>query len=144
MANARRQSNDTLDALIARIEALENKYMASATKSSGTFGANAIITGWDLINPSDSAFNPTTGIYTVRSAGDYMFEGGVELTTGTALPIIIKNGSGIISGTSAGGRCQITGTLRNLIVGDQIALISGTGGTIANIAGTRFNIWKIK
>lgn len=116
-------------------------------KNAGVVGAGANYGSWTLGADTHGAFNTTTGNYTIPVSGDYDFEAGVSCNLAAVQLYIIKNGSATHrSAISANGTVGFSGTLKNLLAGDVIALYNGTGSSLtvsANSTDTYFSLKRI-
>lgn len=116
-------------------------------KNAGSITANTTIPSWTAEDAdSNLAFDASTGVYTVKTPGDYQINASLEVTvTSTSSLQIRKNGT-VVSQSSAGvtsTRKQLSDMLPGLKVGDTITLTSDTSETVAsNNTGTFLTIVK--
>lgn len=121
----------------------------SAYKNAGSISANTTIPTWTAVRKdSVSAFNSSTGEYTVKIPGDYYFSGTLGLTANNGGTLHIKkNGTVIIMGSneSSDNRDAVSGVLPGLVPGDIITLAYGAAATCESTDyGTTFTGFKIE
>lgn len=119
-----------------------------AYKNAGSITAATTIPTWTAEDADTvSAFDSSTGVYTVKIPGDYQVNAGLEVTaTSTSTIQIRKNGS-IVSENSAGvtsTRKNISLMLPGLKVGDTVTVTSSASETVAsNNTGTYFDVSRL-
>jgi hypothetical protein len=128
---------------------LNSSTVFSASKSGGSITANTVIPSWTTTEVDTSnGFNATTGIYTIRSPGDYILVANLRTTTGEANDStldVYKNNALYKVGTDAhfgGGTC--IAVMPNLSYGDTIDLRCQNSRIVTTeTRATRFELYKI-
>lgn len=125
----------------------------SAYKNGGSVTAGAAVASWTAVEKdSVSAFNSSTGVYTVKVPGDY-FVSYIQQSTSAAAGAsqqvdLYKNGvlyKEGISGQGEQGQGIVTAILPDLKVGDQLTVVSVNNRTIASSnTGTHLSICKVE
>lgn len=130
---------------------LNAKAIMRANKNdSGTWTADTTIPSWTTVfEDSVNGFNASTGVYTVKSPGDYYVHGlTYQVGASTNAAFIYLNGVRYAHGDSNanGVLKEVNAFLPNLKYGDEITLrnsLSATNQSIGDTSGTTFEIFKI-
>lgn len=140
--------NNYTDIEVAAASGLNSKAIMRAYKNGGTVSTDVAIASWTTVEEDSlNGFNPTTGVYTAQSPGDYYVCATLQVTAADTEGIrIYKNGSQYQG--SATFASQVTksvfGILPNIKYGDTIDIRNSDGGTVAsNDVGTTFMIFKL-
>lgn len=117
----------------------------SAIKNAGAVVANTEIPTWTTVTKdTNSAFNATTGTFTVPIAGDYVVEFHADTIALTPTAQIYKNGVLIQTGINSLTRTFVTTTLANCAVNDTIWVALDTTATLVSTnTDTILNIYKV-
>lgn len=114
-----------------------------AFKNGGAATANTTVPTWTTIQKdSHSAFNATTGVYTVPVAGDYLVGASIGTTSSIGIHNIYLNGTAIIRSGSS-GQASSFGLIPNCKVGDQITLALENSLTFISANTNTFTISRI-
>ena len=122
-----------------------NEVYLSAIKNAGAVTANTEIPTWTTVTKdTNSAFNSSTGTYTVPVAGDYEVTFTAALTVGTPTAQIYYNGVLVQSGVGSLTRTTVTFFISNAAVNDTIWVALDTTGTLTSTTtDTTLNICKV-
>jgi len=104
-----------------------------AVKSAGSYTTPNALATWTVVNKdTHSAFNSSSGVYTIPVAGDYWFSGIVSTSVTTTLNLF-KNGTVIGRGTNGASSSGIVINYlaTNCVAGDTFYLSMPDNGTIA-------------
>lgn len=116
----------------------------TATRASAAITANTTIGSWTITKDNGGAFNASTGVFTVPSAGDYTVNWTDILpTSGSTGPNIYYNGSTVAAGPSAvagSTRGVVTATIIGAKAGDTITFVGDTSATLT--ASSKISIVK--
>ena len=120
-----------------------------AFKNAGAVTAATTISTWTTEDKDSlSAFDSSTGVYTVKTPGDYQVNASIEVTVTSTSTIQIRKNGTVISENSPGissTRKNISLMLPDLKVGDTVTVTSSATETIAsNNTGTFFDITKLE
>jgi hypothetical protein len=127
---------------------LNAQVVMRAFKNGGAVTATTVIPSWTTVSKdSVSAFNATTGVYTVRTPGDYFVNFTARLTADSAAygriyvnGVTIATGASILSSSSH----NVATLLTNLNYGDTIDVRLNASATIASdTVGTILSIHKL-
>lgn len=118
------------------------------TKTNGAMVSNTTIPSWNTPEKDTTgSFNATTGIYTVKSPGDYFVNANLQYTVSAASFIrIYKNGVEVEIGssdqTASIDNCSVL--LPDCVYGDEITMASATSVTaVPGTSGTTLSIHKL-
>lgn len=122
--------------------------MSAIKGASGAVSANTTIPNWTNVTIDRAgAFNASTGVYTVPVAGDYQVSFYGFNQPGSALGLILKNGSIVVTGISgdAIGSVGVSGLVGNCKAGDTISVALDISSTIQNNATqlTTFSLYRL-
>lgn len=107
----------------------------SAIKNAGAVTANTTIPTWTTTSKDTlSGFAASTGIYTVKAAGDYLVDFTAATTSGTPLAQIYKNGALVQTGTGSGVRTFASTVIPNCVVNDTITVALDSTLTLTSTA----------
>lgn len=120
-----------------------------ATKNAGSVSAATDIPTWTTTNKDTvSGFNISTGVYTIKSPGDYYIEFRAQQTANTTgVASIVKNGTVLTTGEQAlSSSTKNVSTLAvDLKVGDTISVQLSVAATLnASEAQNVFSIHKVE
>lgn len=117
----------------------------SANNTSATVTANTTIASWTSLKDTNSAFNASTGVYTVPVAGSYHVDFQSALTTNVnSNAQIRKNGTVVIFGssiTATAGQGNAHGTIIDCAVNDTITVTLETNAVLTSTPTQ--NTWSL-
>jgi hypothetical protein len=121
----------------------------SAYKNAGSISANTVIPTWTGVTvDSVSAFDSSTGVYTVKVPGDYQLNAKVQTNTSGSnsyISVYVNSAlykQGVDDGDDGG---SIAALLPNLKVGDTVDIRCINARTVAsNNTGTYFDLIKLE
>lgn len=143
IVNSSAVSGATVTAALNTLNQSIQEVYLSALKNAGSVTANTTIASWTESKDTLAAFDPTTGVYTVPSDGDYRVHFGAATTTGTPLAQVYKNGTLVQTGVGSGVRTSIDTVIPNCVVGDTITVALDSSLTLTSTnTDTALNITK--
>lgn len=110
-----------------------NEVYLKAIKNAGAVTANTEIPTWTtVVKDTNSAFNSTTGTFTVPVAGDYEVSFTAAETLGVPTAQVYFNGSLVQTGVGSLTRTSVVTTIANAAVNDTIWVALDTTGTLTS------------
>jgi hypothetical protein len=149
-------SGSSVTAALTALSAMNQEVLLVANKNAGAVTANTEIPTWTTVSKdTNSAFNSSTGTFTVPVAGDYRVTFTAAETVGTPTAQIYYNGALYQTGVGSLTRTQVSAVIPNTAVGDTIWVALDTTGTltstntdnmlqIQNLAGNQTGIVNLR
>ncbi len=119
-----------------------------AYKNGGAITAATTIASWTgELQDTESAFNATTGEFTVPRSGDYYvsFEGVTTGTTNNLFKFFVNGVEKLRhDGYAANGQRNVSGLLVNLVRGDVVVIKPTNNDTLASTDFNRLSIFEVR
>jgi hypothetical protein len=156
VTNASAVSGSSVTAALTNLSAMNQEVLLVANKNAGSVTANTEIPTWTTVSKdTNSAFNSSTGTFTVPVAGDYRVTFTAAETIGTPTAQVYYNGALFQTGVGSLTRTQVSVVIPNTAVGDTIWVALDTTGTltstntdnmlqIQNLAGNQTGIVNLR
>lgn len=145
LTNSSTVSGTTVTDALNTIGGNFNEVYLAAIKNAGSVTANTEIGTWTTVTKdTNSAFNASSGTFTVPVAGDYQVRFTAATTAGTPLAQVYYNGALVQTGTGSGVRTSVMFSVSNAAVNDTIWVALDSTLTLTSTAtDTTLNIVKI-
>ena len=145
VSNASSVTGTTVTDALNTVAGVLNEVYLSAINNGGSVTANTEIPTWTTVTKdTNSAFNSSTGTFTVPVAGDYEVTFTAALTVGTPLAQVYYNGTLVQTGIGSLTRTSVTFFISNASVNDTIWVALDTTGTLTSTTtDNTLNICKV-